>query len=221
MLDALPELMISKNMRAVIYHRVSTAEQDATLARHELRAAAASRGLTVVAEVEETGSGARNDRPGLQQVMESVRRGRADVVVVWKLDRFGRSALDLLANIEELERCGARFIATTQGIDIRPDGDPMSRLILVVLAGVAQFERSIIIERTRLGLAKARRQGKSIGRPRKGRAPEAEAVAGLRALGRSWAEIASDLGCTMSAARRACQTGPQNVTVQVSESRSA
>ncbi len=199
--------MTTTTKRVALYHRASTVDQDPTLARNELRAAAAARGLTATMEIEEHGSGARNDRPGLQQVMDAARRGKIDAVLVWKLDRFGRSALDLLGNIEELERCGVRFIAMTQGIDIQPNGDPMSRLILTVLAGVAQFERSLIVERTRLGLDKARRAGKHIGRPRKGAAPDPAIVAALRASSASWSAIAKKLGCTPSAARRARQTG--------------
>jgi DNA invertase Pin-like site-specific DNA recombinase len=116
-------------LRAAIYHRVSTLDQNPALARDELRAAAARLGAELVVDIEETGSGARNDRPGLQRVMEAARRGKLDAVLVWKLDRFGRSALDVLANIRDLDAAGVRFIATTQGIDIRPGGDAMSRLI--------------------------------------------------------------------------------------------
>jgi DNA invertase Pin-like site-specific DNA recombinase len=130
--------------RVAIYHRVSTVDQDQGLARDELRSAAAARGLRVVLEVEETGSGARNSRPGWQRVLDAARRGRVGCVVVWKLDRAGRSALDLLANIEELGRCGCRFICSSQGIDISPNGDPMSKLMLTMLSAVSEFERSLI-----------------------------------------------------------------------------
>lgn len=194
-------------MRAAVYHRVSTSEQDPTLARAELVAAATARGYRVTLQVEEVGTGSRNDRPGLQRIMTAARRGQIDVVLVWKLDRFGRSALDLLANVEELGRCGVRFVAATQGIDLQPGGDPMSALILNVLAGVAQFERAIIVERTRLGIKKARAAGKQLGRPRKGPAPSSHVVTALRATGLSWSVIATQLGCTPSAARRACQNG--------------
>ena len=78
-------------MRVALYHRVSTADQDPAAARHELRAAASAQGYEIVLEVEETGSGARNNRPGLQQVMAAARRRQIDAVMVWKLDRFGRS----------------------------------------------------------------------------------------------------------------------------------
>jgi putative DNA-invertase from lambdoid prophage Rac len=195
-------------LQVAAYHRASTLDQDPTLARDELRAAARARGMEITLEIEESGSGARNDRPSLQRVIEAARRGRVKAVLVWKLDRFGRSALDLLSNIRTLENSGVRFIAVTQGIDIHPEGDAMSRLILTVLAGVAEFERSLIIERTKLGLDKARRAGKHIGRPRKGAAPDPAVVAQLRHERVSWTAIAKQLACTIAAARRSCQNGP-------------
>jgi DNA invertase Pin-like site-specific DNA recombinase len=188
-------------LRVALYHRVSTLDQNPGLARDELRAAAARLGGEVVLDIEETGSGARNDRPGLQRLMEAARRGKLDAVMVWKLDRFGRSALDVLANIRDLDVAGTRFIATTQGIDIRPGGDAMSRLILGVLASVAEFERDLIRERTRLGMAKARAAGKRIGRPHADRPDRAE-VARLRDQGKSWREVSKALGCSTWAARQ-------------------
>lgn len=188
--------------RAVLYHRVSTVDQDQAGARTELRQAAAARGLDVVLEVEETGSGARNDRPGLRQVLEMVRRHKADVVLVWKLDRFGRSVLDVLANIQELTRAGARFVAVTQGIDVSPDGDAVSRLVLTLLAAVAEFERDLIRERTRLGLSNARKKGVTLGRPPTHPAPDHSRVAALLAAGRSRRSIARELGVGEWAIRR-------------------
>jgi len=149
--------------RAVTYHRVSTRDQRPELARDELRRAAAARGLDLVEEIEETGSGARNDRPGLARVLELVRHHQVDAVLVWKLDRFGRSTLDVLANVRELERAGVTFIATTQGLEVGPGAGPMGRMLLTILAAVAELERETISERTRLGLAKTT---KPIGRPR-------------------------------------------------------
>jgi DNA invertase Pin-like site-specific DNA recombinase len=188
-------------MRVGLYHRVSTLDQDPTLARDELRAAAARLAAEVVLDLEEAGSGARNDRPGLQKLMEAARRGKLDAIIVWKLDRFGRSALDVLGNMHLLEAAGVRFIAITQGIDIRPGGDSMSRLILGVLASVAEFERALIRERTVLGLARARRDGARIGRPRT--RPDGERVAALRREGESWTAVAKALKCSVSSARRA------------------
>ncbi len=191
--------------RAALYHRVSTVDQHPELARKELGAAAKQRGFKVVLDIEETGSGARNDRPGLQRIMEAARKGQIDVVVVWKLDRFGRSALDLLANIETLTRGGVAFEAISQGLCARPDGDPMSRLMLTMLAAFSEFERGLIQERTRLGMQRARERGSAIGRPRLAPRPDPSAVVSLREQGRSWEAIGDELGCGPSAARRATQ----------------
>lgn len=112
-----------------------------------------------------------------------------------------RPALDLLGHLRELDSHGVRFVAVTQGIDVRPGGDPMSRILLTMLAAVAEFERDLIRDRTRAGLARARRDGRRLGRPR-ARRPDAAEVADLRAAGRTWAEVASELGCTVWAARQ-------------------
>jgi DNA invertase Pin-like site-specific DNA recombinase len=185
---------------AALYHRVSTLDQDAGAAGRELAAAARRLGLRVVLDVRETASGADGNRPGLARVMDAARRGDVDAVLVWKLDRFGRSALDLLGRLRELESAGVRFVAVTQGLDLRPGGDPMARLLLAVLSGVAEFEKDLIRERTRLGLARARARGSVLGRPRVER-PPLPRVLELRERGRSWGEIAGALGCTEWAAR--------------------
>jgi len=190
-------------LRVATYHRVSTFDQDPSLARAELRAAAKRLGGKVVLSVEETGSGARNDRPGLQRLLLAARKGEVDAVLVWKLDRLGRSALDVLANVRELEGAGVRFVATSQGLDVRPGSDAMSGLILRVLASVAEFERDIIRERTRLGLEKAKAEGKRLGRPMVLSEAKAERVKKLRAKGKSWAQVAADVGCKVGAARLA------------------
>jgi DNA invertase Pin-like site-specific DNA recombinase len=192
----------AKKLRFAVYHRVSTPDQNPGLARDELHEAVVRFGGEVSLDVEETGSGARNDRPGLQHLMDAARRGKLDAVLVWKLDRFGRSALDVLANIRDLDAAGVRFCALTQGIDIRPGGDAMGRLLLTMLAAVAEFERDLIRERTKLGLAKARASGKRLGRPRVA-APAASEVHRLRAAGKSWREVATELGCSTWAARTA------------------
>lgn len=184
-----------------LYHRVSTRDQNQKLARRELRQAAAVRGLRVTIDVEETGSGALNNRPGLRRVMDMARRGEVGAVLVWKLDRFGRSSLDVLSNIQALTDAGVRFVAVTQGLDVKPQGDAMSHLILTVLAAVAEFERSLIAERTSLAARAARRAGRPWGRrPELG--PEPIKVRALRATGASWSEVATRCGCTIAMARR-------------------
>jgi DNA invertase Pin-like site-specific DNA recombinase len=203
--------MPTSTKRAALYHRVSTVDQDPAAARKELRAAAKRRGFRVALDIEETGSGALNNRPGLARLMASARRGKLDAVFVWKLDRFGRSALDLLANIRDLEGAGVRFISITQGLDFKPGGEAMTRLMLTMLGAVAEFERELISERTRLGMAKAREDGKHIGRPRAAR-PSAAKVQRLRKQGYSWRELAAELHCTVWVARQAlAEKGAQKV----------
>lgn len=194
-------------LRAALYHRVSTREQNPRLARAELRAAAATRGLRVVLEVEEIASGRGSVRPGLERVLDAAQRGAIDVVMVQRLDRWGRSSLDLLANLRRLRSAGVGFVAIAQGLEVRQQPDAVSDLTLTVLAAVAEFERAVIVERTLDGLAAARRAGKKLGRPLGKRAPAPELVAELRAAGRSWTAIARRLGCTIGSARRALARG--------------
>jgi putative DNA-invertase from lambdoid prophage Rac len=188
------------SLRIAIYHRVSTLDQDAKLARRELESWVDRQGGRVAMRVEESASGAWNARPGLARVLDAAQRGDIDAVAVWKLDRWGRSALDVLANIRSLADAGVRFVAVSQGLDVKPDGDAMSRLMLTVLAAVAEFERSLIRERTVLGLQKARRDGKQLGRPQVA-GPSARDVRRLRQHGKSWTQVADELGCTVGVAR--------------------
>jgi putative DNA-invertase from lambdoid prophage Rac len=157
--------------------------------------------------VEEVGSGAKNDRPGLERVMAAARAGEVQVIVVWKLDRFGRSVLDVLGRIRDLESLGVRFIATTQGLDVRPGGDPMSRLLLGVLASVAEFERELIRERVTLGLRRAKangtRSGKPIGRPATIPQSRKGAAKALRDAGMSISGVAKTLGISRQTVYRA------------------
>jgi DNA invertase Pin-like site-specific DNA recombinase len=129
------------------------------------------------------------------------------VPLVQRLDRWGRSTLDLLANLRRLRSAGVAFIAIAQGLEVRAQHDAVSALTLTVLAAVAELERAVIVERTLDGLAAARRAGKKLGRPLGTSAPPPEQVAVLRAAGRSWPEVARHLRCTVSSARRALERG--------------
>lgn len=186
---------MSGQVRAALYHRVSTDSQCPENASDELRHAATARGMAIAMEIAETGSGSRNDRPGLVKVMEAARRGSISCVIVHKLDRWGRSALDLLANVNTLSEQGVRFIAISQGIDIKPGSDAMSKLMITMLAAVAEFERDLIKDRTRLGLARAREAGKQLGRPRV--TVDLVLASSLRASGASYATIAAQLGVSV------------------------
>ena len=152
--------------RAAIYARVSTAGggQDVGLQLDELRQVAAQRGWNLVGEfVDEGISGSVASRPALDQMIDLARRGQIDLVVVWKLDRLGRSLQHLLALLDELAALGVGFVAVRDaGIDTTT---PQGRLLLQLLGAFAEFERAMIRERVTAGVRRAQTQGKHCGRP--------------------------------------------------------
>ena len=178
--------------RIAIYSRVSTDKQTHESQLHDVRAYVQRRWPTArVTECSDTISGARFSRKGLDSLMEAVRRGRIDVVSVYKLDRLGRSLQHLAQLLGELESHGTALVASSQGIDTS-DSNPAGRLQMHVLAAVAEFERSVIVERVKAGLAAARERGAKLGRPRT-IDPHTEAVTALRLEGLSLRKIASRL----------------------------
>lgn len=190
-------------------------DQDPTHARDELERVARARGYRVVLPVEETGSGAKTDRPGLARVMDAARRREVDAVIVWKLDRFGRSTVDLLSHVEELQRLRVRFIVSSQGFEVGAPGEsPTGELLLRVMGAIAEFERTLISERTRVAIASRKRRGLAHGRPTDDDAPDGARVAELRLSAfpsLPWSFVAGELGCTVAAARRALQRFEQEV----------
>ena len=146
--------------------------------------------------------------------MADARQRRFDVVLVWKLDRFGRSLVHCVSGIQELASLGIRFIATSQGLDT-DESNPASKLLMHILAAVAQFERELIRERTLAGIRVAQANGKHVGRPR--RVFRRDEVVQLRERGESWRSIASTLGIPVMTAVDAYRSGcteivPQNGT---------
>ena len=179
-------------MRAAIYTRVSTADQDASLQVSELEQYVTARGWQIAGLYQDVISGSKASRPALNRLMaDASSRKVADTVLVWKLDRFGRSLRDCLNNIETLESHGVRFIAVTQGLDT-DERNPASRFLLQVLGAAAEFERELIRERVTAGMKAARKAGKTMGRPR--RIFNRDEVRELRASGMSIAKIARTLG---------------------------
>ena len=142
-------------MTAALYIRVSTAEQNAELQRRELAAYAARRGFEIRDTFEDVASGTDRDRPALRRLLDACVRGRVECVLVWKLDRFGRSLLDCLTNLELLEREKVRFVAVEQNLEFDRD-NPTSRLLLHILGAAAEFERELIRERVKSGLKRYR-----------------------------------------------------------------
>jgi DNA invertase Pin-like site-specific DNA recombinase len=152
--------------RIAVYGRVSTDGQSHASQLREVRAYIRRRWPKAdVKEYLDKSSGARFSREGLDSLMREVRRGRVDAVVVYKLDRLGRSLQHLAQLIGEFEAHGTALVATSQGIDTS-ESNPAGRLQMHVLAAVAEFERSVIRERINAGLAAARERGAKLGRPR-------------------------------------------------------
>jgi putative DNA-invertase from lambdoid prophage Rac len=152
-------------MRCAIYARVSTVDQHCEMQLTELREYCARRQWTISGEYVDTGwSGAKASRPELDRIMRDASLHRFDVIAVWKLDRFGRSVLNLSEQLARLNSWGIRFVATTQALDT-DQNNPTSRLLLHILASVAEFEREMIRERVKAGMSAARAKGIKCGRP--------------------------------------------------------
>ena len=156
--------------RAAIYARVSTLDQEPENQLAELRQYVTARGWTAVEYVDRGVSGAKERRPALDRLIRDARRRRFDVLVCWRLDRLGRSLKHLVTLLDELAALGVAFVSLGEGIDCTT---PAGRLQLHILAALAEFERARIAERVTAGLTRARRQGKTLGRPRLTRPPVA------------------------------------------------
>src|SRR3979411_806943 len=152
----------AKMFRAGLYARVSTTDQQTVpLQIRALREYAARRGWTMALQVKEVGSGV-SQRQLREKLLEAARRREIDVVLVWRLDRWGRSLADLLATLQELQHLGVGFVSLTEALDLTT---PAGRAMAGLLAVFAEFEREILRERVRAGLAHARQNGKRLGRP--------------------------------------------------------
>jgi DNA invertase Pin-like site-specific DNA recombinase len=194
----------SQPARAAIYARVSSEDQSYEMQLTEIREYAARMKWECV-EYNEKMSAAKA-RPVLARLMQDARLKKIDVVLVYKLDRFGRSVSDIVNNVLILDQHGVRLIAVTQGIDT-DQKSPASRLIIHVLAAVAEFERSLIVERVRSGMAQAKRTGKHCGRPT--RVWSRDVARKLRAQGLSFRQIAAQLGESEASIRRGLKTAPK------------
>jgi len=177
-------------MRVAIYARVSTTNgQDPQMQINELREYCARRGWEVADEYVDAGvSGAQERRPQLDRLVADCRRRRVDAVLVYRYDRFARSLLHLVNALEEFRSLGIDFISLHEGVDT---STPNGRLVFGIFASVAEFERELIRERVRSGLAAARARGMQIGRPRQ--TVDAAKITQLRDKGASWRMIAAQL----------------------------
>ncbi|HEV3206710.1 MAG TPA: recombinase family protein [Terriglobales bacterium] len=188
----------AKMFRAGLYARVSTNDQQTlSMQCRAMREYAARRGWTIALQVREANSGASR-REAREKVLEAARRREIDLVLVWRLDRWGRSVTDLLATLQELEHLGVGFVSLTEALDLTT---PAGRAMAGLLAVFAAFEREILGERTRAGLAHARQSGKRLGRPMTAglQAPE---IRKLHRAGVSKSEIARRLQIGRTSVRR-------------------
>src|SRR6201997_4964342 len=152
--------------KVAIYVRVSTDKQTVENQLRELRQIAERRGWEVVHEYHDagiSGSKGREARPGLDEMLKNAQRRRFDVVMAWAIDRLGRSLIDLLSTIQELEAAGVDLYLDQQCIDTTT---PMGKLMFQVTGAFAEFERSMIRQRVHAGLKRAVEAGKTLGRPR-------------------------------------------------------
>ena len=147
--------------RAALYMRVSTVDQHPETQLHDLRQMAAQRGYEIVQEYTDRISGAKARRPGLDQMMADARRGRVDVVLVWACDRIARSTRHFLEVLDDLNRLEVEFISFRENIDT---SGPLGRAIVIIIGAIAELERSLIVERVRAGMRRARLEGQRIGR---------------------------------------------------------
>jgi DNA invertase Pin-like site-specific DNA recombinase len=184
--------------RAGVYARVSTQDQQTIpMQTRALREYATRRGWTIALQVKEIGSGA-SQRERREQLLEAARRREIDVVLVWRLDRWGRSVTDLLATLQELEHLGVGFVSLTEALDLTT---PAGRAMAALLAVFAEFEREILRERVRAGLAHARQNGQRLGRPLTA-ALHSDQVRKLYRAGTSKSEIARRLRIGRTSVRR-------------------
>ena len=185
-------------LRVALYARVSTHEQQSLpLQLAALRQYVKRRGWLIVTEVKEIGSGTLQ-RPKREQLMKLARQQAIDAILVWRLDRWGRSVADLAVNWKELNELGVAFVSLTEALDLTtPSGRAMAGLLSVF----AEFEREILRERVQAGLAQARKQGRVLGRPRSAAHKQAQ-VRELFESGASKSEIARRLAIGRTSVRR-------------------
>ena len=181
-------------MRTALYARVSTSDkgQDPEMQLRELREHCARRGWEVVGEYVDVGvSGSKDSRPALNKLVADAHRRKLDAILVWKLDRFGRSLQHLVNALAEFESLGIAFISLKESLDLTT---PAGRLMFGIISAMAEFERDLIRERVRAGIANRRAKGFRVGR--KPIILDASRLATLRSEGLTIREIANQLACS-------------------------
>jgi DNA invertase Pin-like site-specific DNA recombinase len=179
-----------KAKRAAIYVRVSTHEQETDMQETELGEYCENRGWSC-SVYRDKASGAKNDRPALNALLSDMRKRKFDVVIVWSLDRLARSLKQLLSIAEECRSVGVDLVSLKQNVDTTL---PAGRLTFQILGAVAEFEREMLRERVRAGMAQAKRAGKKVGRParRQFHSDDIQRMRALRTSGTSVRSLAAE-----------------------------
>jgi DNA invertase Pin-like site-specific DNA recombinase len=183
-------------MKVALYARVSTNDkgQDPEMQLRELREHCQRRGWEVVNEYIDIGiSGSKDSRPELNKLMADAKRRKLDAVLVWKLDRFGRSLKHLVNSLAEFESLGVAFISLKESLDLTT---PAGRLMFGIVCAMAEFERDLIRERVKAGIAYRRSKGFRVGR--KPISLDPARLRSLRLQGQTMRQIAVTLGCSRS-----------------------
>jgi DNA invertase Pin-like site-specific DNA recombinase len=185
-------------MRAVIYSRVSTLDkgQDPERQARELRALVKNAKWQMVAQLEDRISAAKH-RPALENLWKLCRARKVDVVIVHEFSRFARSTMELLRALEEFKALGIQFISLKEQVDTTT---PMGKLVFTIMAGLAEFERELIRDRVRSGMANARAKGIHIGRRRA--TPDIAVIRQRRDQGATWRALGKEMGLSPETCRR-------------------
>ena len=192
--------------RAALYARVSTLDQHCETQLLDLRQLAGQRGFTIVETYLDHGiSGARTRRPGLDKLLVDASRHRFDVVLVWAFDRLARSVRHLLETLDELTRLGIEFVSLRENID---SGGPLGRAMVVIIGAIAELEKSLIVERVRAGLRRAKLEGRRLGR--KPLALDHAAILRDRERGRSLSQLAHTYHASRTTIRRVLSAVPKS-----------
>ena len=188
--------------RAAIYARVSTHnDQNPEMQLNEVRAYCLRRQWEIAGEYVDAGiSGSKEHRPALDRLLAECRKRRMDAVVVYRYDRFARSVRQLVNALEEFRSLGIDFVSLHEGVHT---STPNGRLVFGIFASIAEFERELIRDRVRSGLAAAKARGKQLGRPRV--VVDGLKIAELRAEGHGWKAIAAELGVGVGTILRAAK----------------
>lgn len=193
-------------MRCAIYTRVSTGSQETSNQLHTLREIAKMKGLTVVTEYTDDGiSGAkgRDQRKGFDELLKGATRKEFDVILVWSVDRLGRNLQDLISFLNEIHSVGCDLFIHQSGIDTTT---PTGKMMFGILSVFADFERSMITQRTRAGMERAKREGKRIGRPTNLNDGLKQSILYMRSQGLGIRKIATDLKVGVGTIYRVLET---------------